>query len=150
MNEMKTEKTVTEKEITIRLDDVAADAGTSVSLRRGWEADTIPSGAGTVMPRSDGSRARRMMRAAFALEAAAVTRRISPWMAGTADSDALTVKTMANESFASLLEGLLRETIASAVVARMSESARHPLAASDREKADLAMERLVTLFTPRP
>lgn len=149
MNEMKTEKTVTEKEIIIRLDDVAADAGTSVSLRRGWEADTVSSAGGTVMPRSDGSRARRMMRAAFVLEAAAVARRISPWTAVTVDSDALTVKTMANKSFASLLEGLLRETIAAAVVARMSESARHPLAASDREKADLAMERLVTLFTPR-
>lgn len=150
MNEMKTEKTVTEKEIIIRLDDVAADAGTLVSLRRGWEADTVSSAGGTVMPRSDGSRARRMMRVAFALEAAAVARRISPWTAGTADSDTLTVKTMANESFASLLEGLLRETIAATVVARMSESARHPLAASDREKADLTLERLVTLFTPRP
>lgn len=138
---------------TFRLtfEEAAADVEARVSLRRAWEADTCAvAQSRPMMPSaSGGGRDRRLLRAAFRLETASLARRLSPWTASTSDAGGITFTVPHHAPAPEPLAEMVREAVVAAMMARISASACHPLSSADREEASLALERLLTIFTPR-
>lgn len=134
----------------LTFEEAAADVEARVSLRRAWEADTCAvAQSRPMMPSASGGRDRRLLRAAFRLETASLARRLSPWTAATSDAGGITFILPPHAPDPEPLAAMVKETVVAAIMARISASVSHPLASDDREEAGLALQKLLTLFTPR-